>query len=120
MATRQGKETVNDAVHDEGSGTVQESAEAVVIPLVETANLEITTVDGVYEARLSTEFTVNLGDYNSKKFGGSYSGRFSTMYDAKDIGEHLGDKLYDMLNDEILAVQELAFSKSYIHNIITN
>lgn len=85
-----------------------------------TVTLEIIPVDGMYDVRLTTEFTVNLGDYNSKKFGGSYGGRFESKHSATEIGEHLGDKLYEMLTDEIVAAQALAPRKSYINDIVTN
>lgn len=81
------------------------------------ALVNIVPLDGQYIVRVSTEFTVNLENYNSKKFGGSYEGRFSSQHAPMDIGEHLGDQLYAMLTDEILSAQAVAPKDSYIQQI---
>ena len=107
MASK-GLKIVGDEVHGESSDTL--------------SIVEIVPLDGVYNYIVSTEFTINLGDYNSKKVGGSVGGQFSSSLDAIDVGNHLMDKLYESINDELNLVKDInkGNKKSFIHNIVTN
>jgi len=95
-----------DTVHTESPTVVQDSATVTVTP-----------IDGVLEVSLTTGYTVNIGDFNNKSVKGSVAGRFSTQVDIEDVAAYLNEKLYTVIQDEMLTAKALAPAQSYIHRI---
>jgi hypothetical protein len=97
MATRQGTKAVTDTVHDESDGVVSGSSQESVAP----ARLEVVPVDGLLKYNVHSEFTVNPGNYESKKLGGNLEGVFSAEHDPAEVGVYLHEQLYACLAEEI-------------------
>jgi hypothetical protein len=104
MASRQGTKAVTDTVHTESDGAVSTASQKSVAP----ATLSVEPLDGKLLYTVHTEFTVNPGNYESKKLGGHLQGVFSSDLDAAEVGAYLHEQLFRCLAEEIADAQVIA------------
>lgn len=96
---------------EESEGAVHES----------DGKMTIYPVDGMLHITVSTEFTANSGNFESRKVGGSTGGRFSADADPAAVGEYLYNALYAALDEELYGAKIYAEGnpQSKIHNVPT-
>lgn len=111
---------------DLGNEVSGESADSVPVTKEDLTGIAVTLIveplDGVYEASVTMGYTINVGNYESRKVEATYAGKFSMVHSAEDIGEHLMDKAFDSIKDEldITKIQARANPKSIVHNLSTD